>query len=51
MQNINCNQVNAVEMASLINDLSKEWINEETKYLNIIEDQKREIDRLRQSYK
>lgn len=38
----------ADEMASLINDLSKEWINEEARYLNIIEEQKREIEKLKE---
>ena len=37
----------ADEMASLINDLSKEWSSKEKELLKIIEEQKEEIDRLK----
>ena len=37
----------ADEMASLINDLSKEWSSKEKELLKIIEDQKEEIERLK----
>lgn len=37
----------ADEMASLINDLSKEWVSKEEELLKIIEEQKEEIARLR----
>ena len=37
----------ADEMASLINDLSKEWSSKEKELLNIIEEQKEEIERLK----
>lgn len=37
----------ADEMASLINDLSKEWFNKEEEYLRVIKEQKEEIDKLR----
>ena len=39
----------ADEMASLINDLSKEWFNKEEEYKNIIESQKKEIELLKKS--
>lgn len=41
----------ADEMASLINDLSKELILKENELLKVIEEQKREIERLKQSSK
>lgn len=41
----------ADEMASLINDLSEELILKENKLLKVIEEQKREIERLKQGYK
>ena len=37
----------ADEMASLINDLSKEWFNKEEEFLKIIKKQKEEIDKLK----
>ncbi|MCR1951621.1 RelA/SpoT domain-containing protein [Clostridium sp. DSM 100503] len=37
----------ADEMASLINDLSKEWFNKEEEYLRVIKEQKEEIEKLR----
>ncbi|WP_411168746.1 RelA/SpoT domain-containing protein [Clostridium sp. MB05] len=37
----------ADEMASLINDLSKEWFNKEEEFLKIIKEQKEEIDKLK----
>lgn len=37
----------ADEMASLINDLSKEWVSKEEELLKIIEEQKEEIERLK----
>ncbi|MBS5950371.1 MAG: GTP pyrophosphokinase, partial [Clostridium sp.] len=37
----------ADEMASLINDLSKEWVSKEEELLKIIEEQKDEISRLK----
>ena len=37
----------ADEMASLINDLSKEWFNKEEKFLNVIKKQQEEIERLK----
>ncbi len=37
----------ADEMASLINNLSKEWTNKESDYKNIIEEQAKEIERLK----
>jgi len=39
----------ADEMASLINDLSKEWFSKEQEYENIIEIQKKEIELLKKS--
>ena len=39
----------ADEMASLINDLSKEWLNKDKEYKNIIESQKKEIELLKKS--
>ncbi|MDU3525274.1 RelA/SpoT domain-containing protein [Clostridium sp.] len=37
----------ADEMASLINDLSKEWFNKEEEFLNVIKKQQEEIERLK----
>ncbi|MDI9218732.1 RelA/SpoT domain-containing protein [Clostridium tertium] len=37
----------ADEMASLINDLSKEWFNKEEEFLRVIKEQKEEIEKLR----
>lgn len=37
----------ADEMASLINDLSKEWFNKEEEFLRVIKEQKEEIDKLK----
>ena len=37
----------ADEMASLINDLSKEWVNKEEELLKVIKEQKDEIERLK----
>ncbi|EOR27730.1 RelA/SpoT domain-containing protein [Clostridium sartagoforme AAU1] len=37
----------ADEMASLINDLSKEWFNKEEEFLKVIEEQKEELDKLK----
>ena len=37
----------ADEMASLINDLSKEWFSKEEELLKIIKEQKEEIERLK----
>ncbi len=37
----------ADEMASLINDLSKEWFNKEEEFLKVIKEQKEEIDKLK----
>lgn len=37
----------ADEMASLINDLSKEWFNKEEEFLRIIKEQKEEIEKLK----
>ena len=34
-------------MASLINDLSKEWFNKEEEFLNVIKKQQEEIERLK----
>ena len=39
----------ADEMASLINDLSKEWFSKDSEYKNIIESQKKEIELLKKS--
>lgn len=39
----------ADEMASLINDLSKEWFSKDREYKNIIESQKKEIELLKKS--
>ncbi|MBE6052287.1 MAG: GTP pyrophosphokinase [Clostridium sartagoforme] len=39
----------ADEMASLINDLSKEWFSKEQEYKNVIESQKKEIELLKES--
>ena len=36
-------------MASLINDLSKEWVSKEEELLKIIEEQKEEIELLKKS--